>query len=83
MFIGLSHYVQDCQWPPTFSGYLKLKYFWFIFVCLNWIWIVLPTIVIAKAYYQLEEMIIKNKNNNNENKQKNNEKKKIKNKKNN
>ena len=47
-------YLQD--WPPTFEGYLKLKYFWFVFVFLNLIWVVVPTLIMISAYNDLSRI---------------------------
>ncbi|XP_003385787.1 PREDICTED: 3-beta-hydroxysteroid-Delta(8),Delta(7)-isomerase-like [Amphimedon queenslandica] len=52
----------DFVWPPKFDSYLKLKYFWFIFVCLNHIWVFLPLTVIYKSYREIiQGMTMKHK----------------------
>ena len=38
------------DWPPKFDTYLKLKYFWFVFVCLNGIWVVIPFYIYWRTY---------------------------------
>ena len=35
--------LQDYVWPPTFDSYIKLKYFWAIFVGCNLVWLIVPT----------------------------------------
>lgn len=42
--------------PPTFEGYLKLKYFWFVFIGLNSLWIIVPTCVVISAYRDLSQI---------------------------
>ena len=38
------------MFPPKFDTYIKIKYFWIVFVFLNGIWVVLPTATIIKEY---------------------------------
>ncbi len=45
------------DWPPRFDSYIKIKYFWFVFVFLNNIWVVLPLWVIFNAYRNLGRII--------------------------
>lgn len=33
------------DWPPLFDSYLKVKYFWVIFVGCNAVWIVVPLLI--------------------------------------
>lgn len=49
------------DWPPRFDTYLKLKYFWFIFVFLNMIWVVIPLYLYYEAYVKLRQLIEKPK----------------------
>jgi len=44
------------DWPPRFDSYLNLKYFWFVFVFLNSIWIVVPLYHYYNAYLELERL---------------------------
>lgn len=53
------HLMQD--WPPKFDSYLKLKYFWFIFVFLNGIWIVVPLYFYYEVYCRLHRALSKYK----------------------
>ncbi|XP_064392725.1 uncharacterized protein LOC135340335 [Halichondria panicea] len=43
----------DFIWPPTFDSYIKLKYFWAIFVGCNLVWLIVPTSI---CYCILREM---------------------------
>ena len=45
------------DWPPRFDTYLKVKYFWLVFICLNSIWIVVPCLVFWKTYKELGELV--------------------------
>ncbi len=45
--------LQDWVWPPTFDSYIKIKYFWIIFVGCNLVWIIVPTSI---CYCILKEM---------------------------
>lgn len=45
------------DWPPKFDSYLKLKYFWFVFVFLNGIWVVIPFYIYYRAYHELDTLI--------------------------
>lgn len=49
------------DWPPKFDTYLKLKYFWFIFVFLNLIWVVVPLYLYYEAYVRLRQMVERTK----------------------
>ena len=55
-------HVHSQDWPPQFDTYLKLKYFWFVFVFLNGIWVVIPFYVYYRAYKQLGALIGDNQN---------------------
>ena len=49
------HIMQD--WPPTFSSYNKIKYFWFVFVFLNSIWIFVPIYFYYDVYRRLNKAL--------------------------
>ena len=57
--LSLVPLLQPQDWPPRFNTYLKLKYFWFVFVFLNGIWVVIPFYIYYRAYRQLDLMIEK------------------------
>ena len=44
---------------PKFDSYEKIKYFWVIFVCLNNVWVILPSYLCYKAYYELKSVFEK------------------------
>jgi hypothetical protein len=46
--------IQD--WPPRFDSYLKLKYFWFVFVLLNGVWVVIPFYIYCRTYLFLSKI---------------------------
>lgn len=49
-------YVQDWPWP-TFNSYLKLKYFWLIFVGCNGVWIVVPLLVYWHTFSEMASLL--------------------------
>ncbi len=49
------------DWPPTFDSYYKFKYFWFVFIFLNGIWIAVPLYFYYDAYVKLEKALAKYK----------------------
>ena len=53
MVIYCFNTLQDFTLPPKFDSYLKLKYFWGIFVFANGVWIVLPTLIMVGAYREM------------------------------
>lgn len=44
------------DWPPTFEGYLKLKYFWFVFIFLNSLWVIIPAGIMISSYNDLNRI---------------------------
>ena len=56
-----SHLFVRQDWPPRFDSYLKLKYFWFIFIFLNSIWIVVPIYYYYEVYCKLNKALGKYK----------------------
>ena len=48
--------LQDSFTSPKFVSYEKIKYFWIVFVCLNNLWIVLPSYICYKAYTELKTL---------------------------
>ena len=46
------------DWPnPTFDGYLKIKYFWVIFVGCNAVWIVIPVLVYCWTFSEMARLM--------------------------
>ena len=45
------------DWPPTFDSYNKIKYFWFVFVFLNSIWIFVPIYFYYDVYRRLSKAL--------------------------
>ena len=54
--ITMYSYVQDWPWP-TFDSYLKLKYFWLIFVGCNGVWIVVPLLVYRHTFSEMASLL--------------------------
>ena len=50
------YHLQDSFTSPKFDSYEKIKYFWIVFVCLNNVWIVLPSYICYKAYTELRTL---------------------------
>lgn len=57
LYAVLNFLLQDFNWPPKFDTYLKLKYFWFIGVFCNGVWLTIPTLCIIAAYYEMKAML--------------------------
>jgi len=51
------------DWPPTFDSYLKVKYFWAVFVCANLIWISVPLYIYWYTLKELRRLLAKEKTN--------------------
>lgn len=56
-------YIQDWKWPPTFDTYLKIKYFWLIFVGCNLVWIIIPLYIFLYSLRQMKKQFSKHKMN--------------------
>ncbi|XP_031554026.1 probable 3-beta-hydroxysteroid-Delta(8),Delta(7)-isomerase [Actinia tenebrosa] len=44
------------NWPPRFDNFNDLFYFWFVFVCLNGVWVVVPVSIIVKSLYEMHHI---------------------------
>ena len=53
--------MQDWLWPPSFDGYLKIKYFWIIFVGCNMVWIIVPLCIYLNTFKELSKLYTKAK----------------------
>lgn len=51
------------DWPPTFDSYMKIKYFWFVFVFCNIIWTSIPTYFLWNTYRELRRLLHTDKKN--------------------
>lgn len=51
----------EADWPPTFNSYNKIKYFWFIFIFLNNIWIWVPIYFYYDVYRKLSKALSQSK----------------------
>ena len=51
---NFNHLPAKESWPPTFDSYIKLKYFWFVFVCLNSFWMIIPLILYWSTWQQMK-----------------------------
>lgn len=60
--VGFKHLPTD-DWPPTLDGYLKLKYFWGMFIGCNFIWIGVPMFVYFCTFYEMQALLGKEKKN--------------------
>lgn len=49
------------MWPPKFDSYLKLKYFWLIFVGCNMVWIIVPLYIYYSTFRDLSRLLTKAK----------------------
>ncbi len=49
------------DWPPSFDSYLKIKYFWSVFVFCNFIWITVPTYILWVTFHKLKRLLDKDK----------------------
>ena len=51
--------LQDWSWPPVFDSYLKVKYFWLIFVGCNAVWIVIPLYIYISTFKEMSKLLHK------------------------